>query len=451
VRDTILFYRTNGLPVVEAFLPPQDVNDGIVYVVVLEGQAGDISTEGQKHFDGDVVVSVVSQKAGEKIDQKQILKDLKWINENPFLHSDLVYVPTEVRGVADVIYRISDRRPWRVYSGFENTGAFITDRDRVYAGFDWGNALGRGHLFSYRYTTDTNFSTSNNHFASYTAWFKEQRKVNIYAAYSKIDGNIAPPFTLEGSSVMFGFMITQKLPKIWDKYSHEFSVGPSYLKSDSDLGFGGTSAFASATKVVQMNMRYSGNRSDKYGGTSVSVEMRWNPGISASEVNYQNVVAGSETNYVYGIIDINRRTDLPHKFILTNQFSAQLSPELLQPSEQFGLGGLSSIRGYEQQEVSGDKGYLIQNDLLYPYTFSRDWGQERTVNGVLGVGVFFDYGMTWTTGVGDTILKSAGPRLSLDIPPYLTGRLDFGFQLKDSTVSPSGANKLLHLSLSLSY
>lgn len=57
---------------------------------------------------------------------------------------------------------------------------------------------------------------------------------------------------------------------------------------------------------------------------------------------------------------------LPRGFNLKARLSAQFSPDLLISGEQFGLGGMYSVRGFEQREVTGDKGMEASIEVYTP-------------------------------------------------------------------------------------
>lgn len=62
--------------------------------------------------------------------------------------------------------------------------------------------------------------------------------------------------------------------------------------------------------------------------------------------------------------DINH--PLPHGWTLRGRASAQYSPELLISGEQFGLGGAYTLRGFEEREITGDKGIQATVEVYTP-------------------------------------------------------------------------------------
>ena len=57
---------------------------------------------------------------------------------------------------------------------------------------------------------------------------------------------------------------------------------------------------------------------------------------------------------------------LPARWTARGIFEGQLAGEALIPGEQFGLGGVHSVRGFSEREVSGDTGFRASLELWSP-------------------------------------------------------------------------------------
>ena len=67
----------------------------------------------------------------------------------------------------------------------------------------------------------------------------------------------------------------------------------------------------------------------------------------------------------------------------------QLASRTLLTSEQFGLGGINSVRGYRQDLLLADNGAFASVELRQPIARVAQW------NGLLQVTPFVDVGTTW--------------------------------------------------------
>ena len=104
--------------------------------------------------------------------------------------------------------------------------------------------------------------------------------------------------------------------------------------------------------------------------------------------------AGARDNYVYGQLTLNRVTRLPLDFTWTVRGLLQESDANLLPSEQFGLGGYDTVRGYDEREVNGDNGFLLSTEVATPpVSLLKILGIQSVKDQLQFLG-FVDYGGT---------------------------------------------------------
>ena len=105
-------------------------------------------------------------------------------------------------------------------------------------------------------------------------------------------------------------------------------------------------------------------------------------------------------------------------------------------SEQFGLGGFNTVRGYDYREVNGDQGYLANVELRSPTLNSQDILSKVSFNAETQFLIFWDFGYsriknTDSFETTDTYLASYGLGLRATITDYVQASVDYGWQLKD--------------------
>jgi hemolysin activation/secretion protein len=108
----------------------------------------------------------------------------------------------------------------------------------------------------------------------------------------------------------------------------------------------------------------------------------------------------------------------------------QLTPDKLLPMEQFGLGGLDSVRGYRQDLLLSDNGILASAEVRYPIYRVPKQGL------VLQIVPFFDVGSSWNnskTKIDPSTLFSLGVGLRLQQGDRFTARFDYGIPLVDTS------------------
>jgi len=68
-------------------------HQGRIQIVLLEGKVGQVKVAGNRWFSSSQIANGVELHLGESISQREMQRDLDWLNENPFRTTDLVYTP----------------------------------------------------------------------------------------------------------------------------------------------------------------------------------------------------------------------------------------------------------------------------------------------------------------------------------------------------------------------
>jgi hemolysin activation/secretion protein len=111
--------------------------------------------------------------------------------------------------------------------------------------------------------------------------------------------------------------------------------------------------------------------------------------------------------------------------------TVQLSPDRLVPLERFALGGVSTVRGYRENQVVRDQGYALTAELRYPL-FQRPAERHR-----LFLVPFCDIGEAWNRGESHQRLRSIGVGVNWHFRG-VTADLYYGHRLVDPEVETSG-------------
>ncbi len=107
----------------------------------------------------------------------------------------------------------------------------------------------------------------------------------------------------------------------------------------------------------------------------------------------------------------------------------------LTSTEQFQVGGLSSVRGYPEGFLVGDEGYFLSAELKFPLPYTDRIMFGSSLRDSLKGAVFVDHGAAFPyKGNGmssshEDFITGAGVGLSMNFSRYLTGRIDLGFPL----------------------
>jgi hemolysin activation/secretion protein len=446
-NDIILYCRSKNRPLVDVILPPQITSSGVIQLWFLEGRVGKISVEnkGHKWFSDQFIKSQVRLRPTDTVDLKQLTDDLDWLNRNPFRQVNSVFTAGSALGQSDLLLQVQDRIPLRVYGGYENSGTKFTGTDRLLAGFNWGNAFGLDQQLNYQYTTDVDFHDISAHSASYSIPLPWRHVLSFFGAYADTTANVpGDPFPEKGQSYQASMRYSIPI-HVSKHYLEEITFGFDFKRLNNNLEFGGTTALGGTdVDVDQFEAGYSGVLIDPLGQTSFGLEGYYSPGGLTSgndDTVYNELRPDSRDRYVYGRLNAERVTGLPANFSWIVHGFGQWADERLTTSEQMGVGGYGTVRGYNERFANGDNGWVVNNELRTPPLHPGAIVPSLRGQDALQFLVFFDYG---TAEIKDfmatdlasekqkfTTLSSWGAGLRYSIRNNLSVRFDYGFELID--------------------
>lgn len=433
-------YRAEGFPLVDIVLPPQTVTHGVLQVLVIESKLGKIVFEGTNKWTRiEHVRRNLHIAEGQRINERKLVSDLNWLNGNSFRSMDLYYKPGEGRFESDLVVRTGERFPLGGFVGIDNTGNRLTGESRVSTGFEWGKAFGlHDNSLTYRYITDTDFEFLRAHVASYLIRLPWHHSLTLSGSYSEIKGDLDETLiTQEGTSAQANLRYTMELPRI-GVYRQQFSLGADFRRLDNNLEFNLVNVLADTTEIAQGVVGYTGLLPDTWGSTFFGAEYYYSPG-NITGLNKDDLFdasfPSSEANYHYAKLNLERITRLPFGLSWRASGAYQFADGNLLPSEQMGLGGGSTVRGFEERIVSGSEGFLVSNELRAP-SFSPGRWLDKTAKDEMQILGFWDYGETSnpTLQPGEDphlLLMSAGVGMRYQVSRFLSVRFDYGWQLTD--------------------
>lgn len=452
------YYSSRGRPLVIIEIPEQDVTSGVLRILVLESHLGKIEVEGNHWSSTERLKEYVKLRPNQEIDQNRLLQNVSFMNRNPFRRVDVVYAPGEREGTTDVILSVKDRRNFRIYAGAENTGVEPTGRGRWYTGINWGNVFGLDHIFSYQFTSALNVHRFHAHTAEYIALLSWGHALDVYGGYSKVHPKVHYPFKRnDGWSMQASGRYT--IPLQTSRYlEHEISFGGDFKRTNNTFEYSeDLPTFGKNVNLTQFVLGYSGNYERNTYRLDFDASLSWSPGRWLSDqtnADYDSLRPGAVNHWVYFKGSFAYLKRLPKAFSLSLIARGQVSSQPLLPSEQFGLGGYDTVRGYDQREVNKDDAFFLSGEVRTP-PITRKFKPNSKLSDALQFLAFIDYGWgididTLPGGKKSNYLLGAGPGLRYTLDPYLTVRLDWGVKLHKEA-GYGGGNTMIHFNVTASY
>jgi hemolysin activation/secretion protein len=119
---------------------------------------------------------------------------------------------------------------------------------------------------------------------------------------------------------------------------------------------------------LPLSLRYDASERDAFGTTSLGLGLGFNAWRSGSVADLQKITGSRKSGGHWFTLtpSVTRDFIIHTNWLLSLHADAQLASEPLISNEQFGLGGVNSVRGYHEGEVFGDNGWRVSVEQKSP-------------------------------------------------------------------------------------
>ncbi len=436
-------YADKNMPTARALLPPQEIRDGVVKIRLVEARVGAIKVGQVSQVSPEFIQQRLTLVSGELMSVSRLESDLQRFNRLHEVQLRASVQPGLKTGETDIQLEAAEPKRYQYSLFADNAGRYTVGEERVGLTARVAGLTGRGDSLMF---TGTLAEGADSYALAYALPLNpDDLKLDI--AYSQggikvVDGGFVP-LDVSGTSSDFSVGLSQPVlvdaQRLWSLYGR-MAVKESVSK------FGG---------AEQLNMDLTvltAGASGEYQSDSSS----WN-----LDVNLNQGLRGLGSESSFTALRANaawlKRLNLRAQSILRG--GLQISPTSLIPaSEQFQLGGGSSVRGYSEGLLSGRNGYLISGELRYALQNPEDY-LTRSPNTPLLTGfVFLDHGGAFPyrprplkDATGDDYLTGAGVGLLVDWKSRVSGRLAVGWPLRQNAAEAVEREPRLHAFVSISF
>jgi len=462
------WYRDHDRPFVDVVYPEQDISTGVLQAVVTEFRAGRIRFEGNNWFADWILRAQIGLESGDVIRASKLNEDIAWLNRSSFHQTTAVAQQGTLAGTTDIILHTDDRFPLRVYMSYDNTGIPAEGVNRWGLGFVWGDAFLLDQTLAYQFTSSDDFwsrpshvfvsegrASLGAHSLSYTVPLPWHDKLVFFGLYEQDRPDVGFFLQETGVSWQTSMRYDKTLPD-WGGLSQELQAGFDFKRTNNNFGFGGFDISNSLTDIAQFPIQYTGLQRDDWGQTSISELAVLSPGhfdVNNTDAAFQPSFAHFGVNYAsaryaYNDITATRITRLPWDVTAVTRVQSQLSTTNLLPSEALGLGGLDSVRGYDERTASGSLGVLATQEFRSPVFGPVDWLLGSSLGDALQFDAFWDFGHVRDNrvpagGSTGTTLMSVGVGAHYTLNRFVDFRFENGWQLREAPGETSHGSRLI--------
>ena len=451
LQDT---YLARGFIAVRVNVPEQDLVSGQVRLEVVEARIGRVRVENNKFFsEANVRASMPTLAVGEPPNTRRISQGAQLVNENPAKQVTSGLEASDEERKIDAVIRVTDSNPKKFTAFLDNTGNSPTGYYRAGLGFQHANVADRDHVLNAQLITSP---TQTKDVAIVGLGYRipvysRQGAIDVMAGYSNVNsGTVQNLFNVSGAGSTYGLRYTQILPRI-ETYEQKLALGLDYRAFHNNVVLVGTTeSLVPDLTVKPLTLTYTGRQSQVGRDISFygSVSQNLPGGAHADQAAFTLQREGAIAGYTVWRIGAAYSQVLPRDFLLRAAFSAQQTKNLLVPAEQFGMGGMDSVRGFHERETANDVGHRVSFELYTPDFGARvgnDWRSRALV--------FVDAarGSDNEPARGtDNGLASAGIGVRMNHGKSLAMRFDLARVLNEAGTRPAG-KEMVQFSVAYSF
>jgi hemolysin activation/secretion protein len=414
-----------------AVLPDQTVRDGVVEYRIVEGRLSAVEVEGQRRFRPDYLERRLWRGAGVPLSVRELERELQILQQDRRIRRVQAELrPGDRPGEAVLRARFEERRPWHVTLEASNHEPPDVGAYRGRLRLEHLNLTGRGDVLAGQASLTQGFGEYELDYE--IPLNRYDTAVGVRYLFSQSDV-IEEPFDdldIESRSHTASLFVRQPVYRS-ERLRGEVSVFGEWRRSQTYLlnePFSFTAGPKEGESTISV-LRFASDWTWRDLSQVLALRSTWSVGIHALGATRQrgDVPDGQFLAWL-GQVQWARRFDRLWGVQTLVRADVQLADSPLLSLEQFAVGGHASVRGYRENELVRDAGFVASAELRIPLWSAPRWG--ATVQ----LAPFADFGSSWNPDrqeLEPRKIGSVGVGLRATLSQYLFGEIYWGHPLRD--------------------
>ena len=406
-------YHRNGYFVAQAYLPAQDIKDGVVTIAVMDGRYGGVQLNNTSNVSSDLARNLLGGlDRGDPITREPLENRLLLLSDLPGVNVQSTLAPGAALGDSDLVVDLTPGRRITGSIDVDNAGNRYTGANRIGATLYINELTGLGDVAMLRAVTSGPGLTYG--IGAYQMQFG---KAKVGVSYSHLQYSLIREFeSLEANGTAKVASVYGSYPLIRSRNNNLYAGLAFNAKKFQDRV--DTTAFVSDKRVNVLVASLYGDHRDSLGGGGIN---SYSLNISGGDVDLQTPsvlaldAATAQSNGRYGKLAYSaaRLQAVTDSVSFYAAINGQFASKNLDPSEKMELGGMYGVRAYPEGEAYGDQGYVVNLEARWqlPKVFDRMPGQVQLV-GFVDAGSVKLHQDPWTAGPNQRTLSGAGVGLT---------------------------------------
>jgi len=358
-------YRKAGYLVARAYLPAQEVKDGVLDIAVLEGKLGQVSITNNAGLKDSALAPLQALPLNAPLQAQSLDRSLLSLSDLPGTRVQSTLRPGTTVGASDLLVEVNRTSALQGSVDADNFGSSYTGEYRVGSSLVWNNPLDRGDQLSLRLQA-SNTSMHYERLGYQLPLGSFGTRVGV--ALSHIDYRLGKDFATldaDGRADTASLYLRQPLQRsLASNWYAQLQLDAKNLRDTV-----GSTATTTDHRLRNAVLGLNGDWQDGWlGGASNSLALNITSGqlhLDADSLAQDAASAQSTGHFSKLGYQLQRLQALRPNWSLALSLSGQAADKNLASAEKFSLGGSSGVRAYAQGEGLGDAGWLASAALRW--------------------------------------------------------------------------------------
>lgn len=393
------YYIAKGRVTSRAYLPQQDLSSGHLQVLVVEGKLEGIKgAQGSTVTDRELAMAFPG-KVGEALNLREVEQLVDQLSRLPSKQAQMELTPGTQIGGSEVLVKNQPQKPWRASLSRNNDGQKSTGEQQWGAGLEWDSPLGLADQLIVRGGHDAisdHQKTSKNSMLYYNVpwgwWnFSYTYSESEYRAPGDLDGF---KYKQTGDSQNHQLRAERVVHRD-DVSKTSVNVGLTHLRTNNY--FNDERLDVSSNRLSEFQVGITHGRRIASAFVNLDVGMQNGTGAFDAQRDDQERIRGNLTptpryrKYTATVSYLQPFTLWGESLSFSSLATGQRSEDVLYPAQRMSLGGSYSVRGFKDQQLSGDSGGYWRNEVRWARPVTLDW--MRPAFAEYGASVGYDQGV----------------------------------------------------------
>ena len=439
------FYRQRGFILAKAYIPKQEVREGIVTLTLLLGMLGSVDVVNNNIFSDSTISSVFDSMLTKPVTSMQVEENLYLINDYPGLSVSGFFEAGHQVGDTKLNINVNNEEKYTYNIRLDNHGTIDTGKYRVFADFQVNNLLGIADILNLSILTAMEPSNTNYWKVFYqTKLFTPKLLLNLGASTNQfVVDRQNTSFNLNGVVSTEEFSTSYKLKR--SRVSNK-TVELRYQSIGSDLQLGDLTDVGNALdeKISTTSLIY------KFDFLQENEKRLHQGNISLTSGQYEfGNSSGIDKEFSYTTFDYSLLTFVGIPFTdssarLIARAGGQFSGKYLSSIVKYPLAGASRARAYSPNVFSADDAIFTSLDLIFnsPNILDFSLFGETKLKDIAKPFIFVDFSYGIQRKINSTkldvtgTLVDAGFGLKFNYTNKVQGNLHLAFPISDEFSDP---------------